>query len=266
MHSFLCSLAREGLLAEKDGFYTFQGRENLVARRLEYRARARALREGAVAWARWLQFLPFVRGLALTGSVAAEDADPEADVDLLVIVAEGKLSTVFALFGTLSKLTRRRFFCPNFYLSENHMTIRRRNHYVARELAQTVSLSGRSSELLTHNDWIKESLPNVTLTKCPAGDLPVARTLQKVMERILSGELGRRVESSMSGLARNRMRVHYKGEIPPNVQLRFEEKMELRFHNAPRLRSILERYERRREEIAALLTQLSDESEASCGA
>ena len=52
--------------------------------------------------------VPFVRGVVLTGSAAAGSAGKKADADLLVIVARGRIATVFLLLGSLSRLTGRR--------------------------------------------------------------------------------------------------------------------------------------------------------------
>lgn len=102
-----------GALCESNGLYCLAGREALLHLRRSRRRRALRLRRRARAVARVMQHMPFVRGLLLTGSVAAEGPLPDADVDLLVIVAPGRMSAVFALLGPVSRLLSGRLMCPN---------------------------------------------------------------------------------------------------------------------------------------------------------
>jgi predicted nucleotidyltransferase len=78
----------------------------------------------------------------LTGSVAADDAEKDADVDILVIVAEGRIALAFLVLAPLSRVVSRRIFCPNYYLSQSHLSVPRHDRYVARELLQAQPVCG----------------------------------------------------------------------------------------------------------------------------
>ncbi|MSW96282.1 MAG: hypothetical protein F2796_05725, partial [Actinobacteria bacterium] len=95
----------------RGGFVTLRGRESLIDERPARIERAQALQVRARRAARVAARAPFVRGLALTGSLAASDARPGADADLLVIVEPGRLASVFLILGSLSRLYGRRV-CP----------------------------------------------------------------------------------------------------------------------------------------------------------
>ena len=149
------------LVCERDGLFCLAGRETLLDERAARRARARRLRRRGRWTARILRHLPFVRGLLLTGSAAADDAPPRADIDLLVIVAADRIGCVFLMMATMSSLTRRQLFCPNLYVSDNDLTMGPQGAYVAREVAQAVALVGDADALWAANDWVRELLPNV---------------------------------------------------------------------------------------------------------
>ena len=117
-------------------YVTLAGREELVEQRKETRARARRLQRRAQRMGRLLGLVPFVRGLILTGSVAAEAAAEDADIDLLVIVAPSRLAFVFLLLGGFSRLTRRRLYCANYYMADDRLQVDRRNLFIAREIVQ----------------------------------------------------------------------------------------------------------------------------------
>src|SRR5205823_4190237 len=124
------------LVRESNGIYCLAARSDLLAERPERRQRAHRLRRRARRVARVLRYVPFVRGLLLTGSTAADDAAEEADVDMLVIVAPRRLANVFVLLGSASRLLGRRLFCPNYYVSEDHLVMGPRTLYVAHEIVQ----------------------------------------------------------------------------------------------------------------------------------
>jgi hypothetical protein len=240
---------------ERDGYYCLRGREPLVSRREARQARARELRRSARRVARWLQHVPFARGVLLTGSVAAADADPEADVDMLVLVARERLALVFALLGPLSRLTSRRFFCPNYYLSEAHLALARRSHYVARELAQALALTASARAVLDANRWVGEYLPNASPLEDPVAPLPAGRMLQRLLEAPLRGRLGDRLEEVAQRLALARLRHHHDlahRPVPSDVEERLRAGVELRFHGSAE-HTIEERYETRRVEVGRML-------------
>jgi len=124
------------LVVGRDGFYCFQDRPDLLSQRLERARRARRLDRRGHRVARLLRHVPFVRGVALTGSAAAGDAGRDGEVDLLVTVAPGSLGTAFLLLGSASRLMGRKLFCPNYYLGEDQLGLGPGTLYLARELAQ----------------------------------------------------------------------------------------------------------------------------------
>ena len=79
------------------------GREELADQRRTRRERGLRLKRRARLVARLLQYTLFVRGIVLTGSVAADDAEGGADADMLVIVARGRIALAFVTLGTLSR-------------------------------------------------------------------------------------------------------------------------------------------------------------------
>src|SRR2546423_1662260 len=122
------------VIRERDRPYCLRGREALLGTRVGRRRRALVLRRRARRVARVLQHAPFVRGLLLTGSAAAADAGPDADLDLLIIVAPRRLATSFLLLGSLARLLGRSVLCPNQYRTEDHLALEPGDVYVAHEL------------------------------------------------------------------------------------------------------------------------------------
>ncbi len=192
-----------------------------------------------------------MRGILLTGSVAADDAPSDADVDLLVIVAEDRIGTVFALLGTTSRVVGRRWFCPNFYLAESQLPLQPSSVYIGRELGQAAAIVGDANALRGANPWLEEMFPNLGPPEpapMRAGSRP-----QRLLEALLSGSAGGAVERRARRLARSRLRAHYGGEIPDDVASRLEHGTALRFHASGAEFGVPALYEERRRALAATL-------------
>jgi hypothetical protein len=193
--------------------------------------------------------VPFVRGLTLTGSVAAGDASAGADVDLLVVVAPGRVGTVFLLLGPASRLLGRSLFCPNYYLGQDHLATDESGPYIAHELVQARPVVG-GDVLVAANPWVREVFPNVE-AGAPR-TLPQGSRLQGLFERPLRGRLGERVERRARAVALRRLQAHYglhgRG-VPAEVAERLAAGSALQFHGKRVKEHTLERYEARRGEL-----------------
>lgn len=126
---------------------------------------------------RLLEFVPGLRLVALTGSVAAINSHEEDDIDLLFITAPHTLWLVRPLVIILISLFFRRrhpnedhshtqnAFCPNLWLDTLSITlpVSKRSLYTAHEVLQIVPLLDRYhsySSFIRANRWTKKYLAN----------------------------------------------------------------------------------------------------------
>lgn len=253
------------IVAERDGLYCLRDRIELLDHRAERIERARRLQRRAARVAAVLRRVPFVRGLALTGSAAADDARARADVDLLVIVEPGRIASVFLVLAPASRLLGRRLFCPNYYLPSDRLGIPPADLYVARELDQARGLGGTASELRGANTWLAQVFPNASVAAASA-DARSRSHVQRALEAPLRGRLGNRLEATGARIAVTRLRAHYAAfgrKVPVEVTAAFENGDGLRFHGAEVVSSRMDRYSARRAELAARLRQLDGASEVA---
>lgn len=246
------------VVVERNGFYCLHDRTALLDKRPARIARARRLQRSACFVARALRHVPFVRGLVLTGSTSADDAGKTADMDFLVIVAGGRMGTVFLLLGSLSRLLGRRLLCPNWYLSEESLVIAPANLYLARELMQARGLTGNADALLARNHWIPERFPNMPARPAVDRRLKGRTRPQRFFENRLRGVAGDRLELWARGLAAARLRAHYAAfglDVPTETMARFEAGVALGFHGYRYEHRTLTAYAARRALLLDELTQ-----------
>ena len=232
----------DGLIHAADGLVCLAGHEQLLAEAPARRRRAARLHRRARRVARIVQHAPFVRGLLLTGSAAAGEAAPDADPDLLVLAAPGRIATVFALLAPIARVTRGRLLCPNHYRSADHLPLEQRDLYVARELAQAWPLAGDAGDFLAANEWTRELLPNAAPRRGGVRPLPLGRLVQRIGEALVPV----RLEPGLRRLARSRLGAHHRGAPPPEVLSALDEGLELRFHARPVHEQALDAYAARR--------------------
>ncbi|RYD92485.1 MAG: nucleotidyltransferase domain-containing protein, partial [Sphingobacteriales bacterium] len=145
------ALELRALLAEKlayhfDGFLLLRNEPALVQRRRNGNAQARVLLQKAVRVARILAAFPFVRGVAVSGSLSKNYADEASDIDLFIITAPNRLWLARTLLHGLKKISflagRERYFCMNYFIDAAGLEIREKNIYTATEVATLIPLQG----------------------------------------------------------------------------------------------------------------------------
>src|SRR5688500_9809835 len=138
------ALAGEALFSKKEEYFTLPGREHIVETRKRRAEIAARLWPKAVHYGRILGRLPFVRMVAVTGSLAMNNTDEGNDVDYMIVTAPNRLWTCRALallVARFAKLEGINLY-PNYLITTNAMELKERSLYVAHELAQMIPLSG----------------------------------------------------------------------------------------------------------------------------
>lgn len=240
----------------RDGWFFLRGRDHLIEVRERRKRTSDQCWRRARTVVRFIRYTPFVRGILVTGSLAMNNARDQDDIDFLVITEPKRLWVVFAVLGTLQRVVSRRNLCPNYYLSIDHLELRRKSLFVAREAAQARPLCGAEAcrRFWEANAWVRTRFPNAeTLLEAPGGMMERRGfwgALVRGLEWVLRGRLGDGVEIVAKRLLRHRLTTHYgiHGQaVPEAVATNAEQEIELRFHGLRYPESIDDAFERRRE-------------------
>ena len=108
----------------RDGYYFPRGRDDLLETRRYREASSRRLLDELGSPLRLLTRMPFVRMVALSGSLAHLNAEGDADLDLFVITAAGRVWTVTVTTLVIARLLGwRARLCLNYVVSERALMI-----------------------------------------------------------------------------------------------------------------------------------------------
>jgi len=186
------TLANETLFSKIDEYFTLRGREQIVEIRKRRAKIAARLWGKATRYGRIMAMLPFVRMVAVTGSLAMNNTDEGKDIDYMIVTAPGHLWTCRALSLLVVRFAKLEgiHLCPNYLVTTNSLELKEHSLYVAHELAQMIPLSGLKvySEIRRLNDWLVDYLPNALIApEMPPGVRPVQKRsmIQKVLEILL---------------------------------------------------------------------------------
>jgi predicted nucleotidyltransferase len=174
----VAALSGDGLsdrIALCDGFYPLRGREGLARARIRSEKISSAKLKRVRALARLLSFVPFVRMVGVTGSLAMKNGDRESDWDLFVVLRAGRIWVGRTLLtGFLHIIGKRRHgkyhrdrACLNYYVSEDALEISTKDLFSAHEYRFLIPIVGeemfRRFEL--KNRWIRDFKPGFRLTE-----------------------------------------------------------------------------------------------------
>jgi hypothetical protein len=161
------ALSNKTFFTQVGDYFTLRGREKIAETRKQRATIAARLWPKAIRYGRIIARLPFVRMVAVTGSLAMDNTQADQDIDYMIITAPGHLWACRALSLLVARWAKLEGvkLCPNYLVTTNALTFKERSLYVAHELAQMVPLSGLDiyREIRSLNLWIHEFLPNALL-------------------------------------------------------------------------------------------------------
>ena len=210
-------LTSENHIIRFDEFYTLQDNYGLITRRRNGNLKAKQMLKTASRVANLLSHFPFVRGIAVSGSLSKQFADENSDIDFFIITAANKLWIARTLMHCFKKITflfnRQNWFCMNYYVDEEGLEIREKNIYTAIEVATLLPLRGISAfeKFYSHNGWCKTHLPNhgLKVSYLREIDRPF---LKRAAEALFNNSIGRILERTFMQITSQRWSLKTKNK------------------------------------------------------
>lgn len=252
------ALSQSERLLCRDGFWTLPGREGLISLRIQREKVAVQKLKRAARLIRWCSWVPYVRMIALTGSLSMKQGDRMSDWDFLVVLKGGAIWTGrFFLTGWLTLIGSRRHgkqvvdrACLNCYLSLGALEVPMRDVFSSHEYRFLYPVIGkdifRSFELA--NRWIARYrphfLPTETVPFFLAGENKIFQRIQSILEALLPLS---QLESLLRKYQKQRIEKNPKTHISNGFILATDQA--LIFLPEPKGPKIFEKFKRRLSEI-----------------
>jgi predicted nucleotidyltransferase len=205
----LRSLVIDRLVHKFGKFYTLKNDYFLIERRERGNLKAAELIAIAKRVSNLLIRFPYVRGIAISGSLSKNFADDDSDIDLFIITAKNRLWIARTLMHCFKKLTflvkKQHYFCMNYYIDEQELQIREKNIYTAIEIATLMPLHGDTvfEQFYNANAWTRDYLPNKCMRLSTAK--PLKRSLFKIFtEMLFNNWVGNSIDNFFMNLTSGR--------------------------------------------------------------
>ncbi len=257
-------LRSENIVNFSDGFYFLFGKEYLIPLRIKREKLAKRKWQKAIRAVKWLRFVPYLRGVFASGSLAMSNTDELSDLDVLVVVRRGRIWLARLLVsGLLSLLSVRRKYnqkiapdkiCPNHYITDGSLHIPFKSIYNAQTYISLkpifVSEANMIGEFFEANSWLGEYVLSFEAKESAAEKINAAtghnfltKTKSKTGELILNTRLGDWLENRAKHWQIKRIEKH-KRQDPPGGRVVYTDE-QLEFHPGSVEAEIIEKYNKR---------------------
>ncbi len=167
----LAHLTARGKLDYYHGYYALSSCQEKVAWRLQKEKSTPLKLSRAKTAARFFGYLPWVKMVGITGSVAMNNANRKDDIDLLIITSPRRLWLSRALIVFFLRLFGwyrsdhkiEDMICANIWLSTDNLALNTNSPYVLHELAQLKPVYNQRltyETFINSNQQLKSYFPN----------------------------------------------------------------------------------------------------------
>ena len=235
------SAALAAIVEHREGFFFPVGRADLIAERRRREANSRLFLQRHARLLEWICALPFTRLVALSGSLAHLNLEPDGDLDLFIITRGAHVWTVTLAILLLTKAARRRrVVCANFILADTHLTLDQQDLFTANQVIHLKPLIGADAlrEFVAANPFVTRLYPNSARPHAPAIDRE--SRLKRLVETLL-----RPASPPLEAISRTLYGWYLRRKArswrsPEQVRLRSDY---LKLHTRSHRQSIMERFD-----------------------
>lgn len=170
----LRSLVSGGIIYEKNGFYSLPIRPEIWEIRIDREKIAAQKWKKFLKISKYLMWIPYLRSMSTSGSLAIENTVPQSDFDVFLITKSNRLylcRLILWITSSILRSRRGRFektapdkLCFNHYVSESGLTIEYRSLYAAQvyvSLRPVIDRDNLLSNFYEHNKWMTNYISHV---------------------------------------------------------------------------------------------------------
>ena len=232
----------QAVIEHHDGLYFPAGRSDLLSTRARREVLSRDLLDRDRRILSVVAAMPFVRMVALSGSLAHLNAERSADLDLFVITARHRVWSVTVALLMIARLFGwRRRLCLNYVISEDALQVSPPDLFSANQIIHLRPFLGHDvfARFVDANPFVREIYPNFALA--PEPPKPQAPSPKPLFERVLSLGIAQAWERAARAIYR--WHLHRRAATwQSRDQVRLEPEC-LKLHTSSHRAAALERYD-----------------------
>lgn len=205
----LHKLLKDEIIFKTQHFYTLHKNSALGLKRMRENAAAKKQLRRAAKIAAFLTWFPFIKGVAVSGSLSKQVAREDSDIDFFIITKANRLWLSKIFFTSFIKLASlaglEKWFCLNYVIDETCLEVQEKNLFTAIEIVTLIPLHGSLlfAKFFEANKWMYDFFPNHEAKK---NDAKEASTVlpRKIIEWIFDNRQGDKIDDTLMKYFRKR--------------------------------------------------------------
>jgi len=190
----LNKLLATGIVKKIDNYFLIDNNATNIQKRIDGNDAAEKIMPKVKKVAKFVSMFPFIKGVAISGSLSKGYFDHESDFDFFVITQEKRVwvsRIFFAAYKRLFLKNSYKEFCVNYFVSTNTLEIEEKNRFTATEIATVIPLYGKQefNNFYMANKWVKNFFPNLEFNNKKIKSIQKTKTI-KCVEFLLNNPLG----------------------------------------------------------------------------
>lgn len=168
LNGALAELAKEKVIFKTKEFYQLKYDDSLTSERLKANKAAEKQLQKAEKIADFLSSFPFIKGIAVSGSLSKKTATSKSDYDFFIITKANRLwlcRSFFSIFiRFVSLFGYRKYFCLNYIIDETYLEVEEKNIFTATEIVTLLPMYGADvfAAFFSANKWVYDFFPNMS--------------------------------------------------------------------------------------------------------
>ena len=208
----LNALVEENVVYKFDNYFLKTNNPEFIEKRLKGNEMAQSVMPKAMQMAEKISKFPYVRGVAFSGAFSKGYFDENGDIDFFIITTNNRLwiaRTFLIVYKKLFLLNSKKYFCVNYFISENRLNISEKNKFTAMETATLIPTHGKNvfTDFYEQNEWVSTYFPNIDLTKKLSNTQFINPTFfRRSIEYMLDSNFGAYVDTMFHKFTLNKWR------------------------------------------------------------
>lgn len=208
----LSLLENKEIVYNDRGFYCLNSDQD-VSRRIAGNTMAEKMMKKGIKQGVFISKFPYISAVGISGSLSKNYYDKNSDIDFFVITKPKRLwiaRTILMLYKKIFLLNSKKFFCPNYFISEDSLEISEKNIFTATELLTMIPIAGNFEDFYTQNQWVYRFLPNMKTEKKPILKTIKKHWISKIITFLLNNKIGSRLDRFFLRLTLKKWKIKFK--------------------------------------------------------
>lgn len=191
----LINLTEKGIIFKFGNYYSLTDNHQNVKDRIAGNDRAKTWMKKAYRFSRLIAGFPFVRSVALSGSLSKGFIGDDPDIDYFIITEPNRLwlaRTMLVVFKKIFLLNSYKYFCINYFIDTENLEIEEKNLFTATEVTTLKPIYGAefARKFFEKNRWVEHYFPHFNITGLE--QIGSSRTfgIKRFIEMMLTGKHG----------------------------------------------------------------------------